>query len=171
LLLAWEEELTWREEALSAREEKARILEKVLTMVSPDLNTEWAKADTTGKEYRDKIEAHTAHAKHSLSLDKMLGDKKVLLDGRERNLSLHEVARVEKQTLGLNPRDNREELMEFVKLWRIHQDTEVDRVTEAGWLAILRGVCPRFWRILACLPSWGSHEIRSQPTTSWRQWM
>jgi hypothetical protein len=29
------------------------------------------------------MEAHTAHAKHSLGLDKMLGEKKVELDGRE----------------------------------------------------------------------------------------
>jgi hypothetical protein len=29
------------------------------------------------------MEAHTARAKHSLGLDKMLGEKKVELDGRE----------------------------------------------------------------------------------------
>jgi hypothetical protein len=44
------------------------------------------------------MEAHTARAKHSLSLDKMLGEKKVELDGRERDLDLHEVALKEAQT-------------------------------------------------------------------------
>jgi hypothetical protein len=34
--------------------------------------------------------AHTARAKHSLSLDKILGEKKVKLDGRERDLDLRE---------------------------------------------------------------------------------
>jgi hypothetical protein len=52
--------------------------------------------------------AHIAHAKHSLGLDKMLGDKKVKLDGRERDLDLHEVAPMEAQTEGLNPWDNRD---------------------------------------------------------------
>jgi hypothetical protein len=83
-LLTWKEELTWREEALAAREGKARISEKALAKVSADLNTERAKAEATQKEYLDKMEAHTAHTKHSLNLDKMLGEKKVKLDRRER---------------------------------------------------------------------------------------
>jgi hypothetical protein len=33
--------------------------------------------------------AHTAHPKHSLDLDKMLGEKDKL-DGREQDLDLHE---------------------------------------------------------------------------------
>jgi hypothetical protein len=33
---------------------------------------------------------HTTSAKHSLSLDKMLGEKKVKFDGREQDLELHE---------------------------------------------------------------------------------
>jgi hypothetical protein len=47
--------------------------------------------------------AHTARAKHSLSIDKMLREKMVELDGRERDLDLHEVALAEMQTRGLNP--------------------------------------------------------------------
>jgi hypothetical protein len=39
--------------------------------------------------------AHTARAKRSLGLDKMLGEKKVELDGRERDLDLHEAALAE----------------------------------------------------------------------------
>jgi hypothetical protein len=34
--------------------------------------------------------AHTTRAKHSLDLDKMLGEKKVELDGREHDLNLRE---------------------------------------------------------------------------------
>jgi hypothetical protein len=40
LLLAREEELTWREEAVATREEKARISEKALAQVSAALDTE-----------------------------------------------------------------------------------------------------------------------------------
>jgi hypothetical protein len=46
-LLAWEEELTRREEALAAWEEKTRISEKTLAKVSIDLNVEWEKAKAT----------------------------------------------------------------------------------------------------------------------------
>jgi hypothetical protein len=72
-LLAWEEELMWREEVLATWEEKARISEKALAKVSADLDVEWANAEATQKEYLDKMEAHTARTKHSLSLDKMPG--------------------------------------------------------------------------------------------------
>jgi hypothetical protein len=58
-LLAWEDELTQMEE------------------VSVDLEAKQTKTEATRKEYLDKMEAHTARAKHSLSLDKMLGEKKV----------------------------------------------------------------------------------------------
>jgi hypothetical protein len=62
------------------------------------------------------MEVHTTHAKHSLGLDKMLGEKKVELDGRERDLNLLAAALVEAQSRGLNPWDNHEELMEFIEL-------------------------------------------------------
>jgi hypothetical protein len=77
------------------REEKARISEKTLAKVSADLNAVRAKAEVTQKEYLDKMEAHTTHAKHSLSLDKMLGEKKVEFNGIERDLNLREAALVE----------------------------------------------------------------------------
>jgi hypothetical protein len=80
-LLAWEEELTWREEALAAQVEKAGIAEKDLIKVSADLDAERAKAEATRKEYLDKMEMHIAHTKRSLSLDKMLGVKRLELDG------------------------------------------------------------------------------------------
>jgi hypothetical protein len=83
------------------------------------------------------MEVHIAYAKHSLSLNKMLGEKKVELNGREWDLSLRKATLVEAQSWGLNPWDNREELMEFVELRRLLQDPEVHCITEAGWLAIL----------------------------------
>jgi hypothetical protein len=101
LPLAWEE-LMRREEALAAWEEKARISAKALLKVSADLDAEHSKTEVNRKEYLDKMEAHIAHAKHSLSLDKMLGEKKVELDGRERDLCLHEVALLEARSQGLN---------------------------------------------------------------------
>jgi hypothetical protein len=61
----------WREEALTVREEKA------LVKVNAKLDIERAKIKATQKEYFDKMEAHTTHVKHSLDLNKMLGDKKV----------------------------------------------------------------------------------------------
>jgi hypothetical protein len=94
-LLAWEDELTRREEALIAQEEKAKISEKALVKVSADLDAEWAKAEATQKEYLDKMEVNTTCAKHYLGLDKMLGEKKVELDGRDQDLDLHEAALVE----------------------------------------------------------------------------
>jgi hypothetical protein len=89
-----------------------RISEKALAKVSADLDAEWAKDEVTQKEYLDKMEAYTACAKHSLSLNKMLGEKKVKLDGREWDLSLHEAALAEARSQGLNPWDNRDDLLE-----------------------------------------------------------
>jgi hypothetical protein len=76
-------------------EEKARILEKALAMVSANLDAKRAKAEATRKEYLNKMEAHTAHAKHSLGLDKMLGEKNFELDGREREQSICEAVLAE----------------------------------------------------------------------------
>jgi hypothetical protein len=126
-----------REEVLATWEEKARISKKSLTKVSDNLDAERAKVEATRKDYLDKMEAHTTHAKHSFGLDKMLGEKKVKLDGREWDLSLCEAVLVEVLSWGLNPRDNYEELMESIELWRFLQDSEVDRVIEAGRLAFL----------------------------------
>jgi hypothetical protein len=132
-----EEELAWREEGLTAREEKAKIAEKALVKVSSDLDAEWAKAKATQKEYLDKMEAHAIHIKHSLCLDKMLGEKKVELEGREQDLDLREVALVEVRFRGLKPQHNHEELMEIIMLWRCLKAVEVERIAEAGQLAIL----------------------------------
>jgi hypothetical protein len=95
------------------------ISEKALAKVSADLDAERTKAEATQKEYLDKMGAHTTGAKHSLSLNKMLGEKKVELNVRERDLEFCEAALAEAQTRGLNPRVNRDELMEFVELQRL----------------------------------------------------
>jgi hypothetical protein len=87
--------------------------------------------------YLDKMEVHTTRANHSLSLDKMLGEKKVELDGREHDLDLREAVLVEAQSRGVNSWDNREELMEFIELWRLLKEAGVERVTEVERLAIL----------------------------------
>jgi hypothetical protein len=99
----------WREEALAAWEEKAKISEKALDKVSANLDAERPKVKATQKEYLNKME-------HSLGLNKMLGEKKVKLNGRERDLGSCKAVSVEAQSRGLNPRDNHEELMEFVEL-------------------------------------------------------
>jgi hypothetical protein len=88
---------------LDGREEKASISEKALTKVSVDLNVERANDEATRKEYLDKMDTHTARAKHSLGLDKMLGEKKAELDGREQDLSLCEEVLVEARSQRLNP--------------------------------------------------------------------
>jgi hypothetical protein len=67
-----EEELTWREEAFATREERVKISMKALAEVSAQPDAVCAKAEATQKEYLDKMEVHTTHTKHSLSLDKML---------------------------------------------------------------------------------------------------
>jgi hypothetical protein len=94
-LFAQEEELTRKEEALVAREEKVGISEKALTKVSADLDVERIKVEATWKEYLDKMVAHATRAKHSLSLDKILGEKKAELDRRERDLELREAVLAE----------------------------------------------------------------------------
>jgi hypothetical protein len=58
-----------------------------LINVSADLDNECAKTEATRKEYLNKMEMHTARTKHTIGLNKMLGEK-VQLDGRERDLNL-----------------------------------------------------------------------------------
>jgi hypothetical protein len=46
----------------------------------------------------ERAEAHTSYAKHSLGLDKMLGEKKVEQDSKERDVDLSEAVLAEAQT-------------------------------------------------------------------------
>jgi cysteinyl-tRNA synthetase len=136
-LLMWEEELTWREEALATREEKARIFEKALAQVSAALDAEQAQAEATRQEYLDKIQSHVDHGNHVLNITKMIGERKEELDRKERDLELCTAALVKAQGRGLNPWDNRDELMELVKLRGLLWEAEVDCVIEVGYLATL----------------------------------
>jgi hypothetical protein len=146
-------------------------MEKGLTKVSANIDMERTKSEATQKEYLNKMAAHTARAKHSLGLDKMLGEKKVELDGRDRDLELCEVALKEAQTLELNPWDNRDELMEFVELRRLLQHAVADRVIKARWLATLVRDVSKVLADLGMPLSRRSPRTRAQPMTSWRRWM
>jgi predicted membrane GTPase involved in stress response len=53
------------------------------------------KTKATHQEYLNKMRAHTDHGKHTLVLDKMLGEKKALLDEKEWDLTLWEAALTE----------------------------------------------------------------------------
>jgi hypothetical protein len=46
-----------------------------LINVSADLDNECAKTEATRKEYLNKMEMHTARTKHTIGLNKMLGEK------------------------------------------------------------------------------------------------
>jgi hypothetical protein len=89
-----QELLLTREEVLTVWE-KTRISEKALTMVSADVDVEQAKAEATRQEYLNKMVANTTCVKHSLGLDKMLGEKKVELNGKEWDLDLREAVLAE----------------------------------------------------------------------------
>jgi hypothetical protein len=65
----------------------------------------------------------------------LLGEKKVELEGKEWELELREVALAEAQSRGLNPRDNCDELMEFIELRRLLRDAEADHIVDTDWLA------------------------------------
>jgi hypothetical protein len=67
----------------------------------------------------------------------MLGEKRAMLDEWEQDLELRTAALVEAQARGINLWDNRNELMEFVKLRQLLQDIKADCVIEAGRLATL----------------------------------
>jgi hypothetical protein len=122
LLLTWEEELMWREEVLAAWEEKVGISEKALAKVNANLAAEQAKAEATRQEYLNKMAAHTSRAKHSLGLDKMIREKKVELDGMERDLDLRVVALTE--------------VMDFIDVaeppWRGSSSTKIN-LSDSRW--------------------------------------
>jgi hypothetical protein len=138
-LLAWEGELTWREEALSAREDKASISEQALVQVSAALDAEQTKADAAREVYLDKMEAHTTLGRLILDLDKILAEKKVELDRKEWDLELRVAALAKAHAWGLNCQDNHDKLMEFFELWRLLWDIKADRAIKASRLAALVG--------------------------------
>jgi hypothetical protein len=64
----------------------------------------------------------------------MLGERKEELNRKERDMELHTAVLAKAYARGLNPRNNRDELMELVELRGLHRDAEVDHVVEAGRL-------------------------------------
>jgi hypothetical protein len=48
-LLAWEEELTWREDTLAVREKKVKISKRAPVKVSADVDAKWEKARSLGR--------------------------------------------------------------------------------------------------------------------------
>jgi hypothetical protein len=52
------------------------------------------------------MRVHSNRAKHTLGLDKMIGEKKVPLGKKERDLALQEAAMEEPHAQGINPHDN-----------------------------------------------------------------
>jgi hypothetical protein len=101
--------------------------------VSASLVEVWTKVEAARQEYLNKMAVHTARGRQVLDFDKMLGEKRARLDDREWDLEL----RTATLARGINPWDNRDELMEFVELWRLLQDIKTDRITEVSWLAAL----------------------------------
>jgi hypothetical protein len=83
------------------------------------------------------MEAHTTCGKLVLDLDKILVEKKLELDGKERDLELRTGALAEAQAWGHNPQDNHDKSVEFVELWWLLWDAEVDHAFETSWLAAL----------------------------------
>jgi hypothetical protein len=136
-LLAKEEQLTLREEAIAIWEKGVGVSERALGKVRLELNMERVETKATRHEYLEKMCVHTACVKHMLNLDEMLGEKKVLLSEKDRDLEVWEAALVEAQARGLNPQDNQDKLSELVKLPERLGKAEVARVTEAEELAAL----------------------------------
>jgi hypothetical protein len=97
-----EQLLVW-EEALAAREGKLRISKKALTKVSVDLNTEQSCLRllemSTSTRWGLTLPVPNTHS----ALIRCQGEKKVELDGRERDISLCKAALAEAQSRGLNP--------------------------------------------------------------------
>jgi hypothetical protein len=99
-LLAREGELTRREEALIAREEKVRISEKALACpVSASLDEVRTKVEAARQEYLNKMAVHTARGRQVIDFDKMLGEKRARLDDQEWDLELHTATLAQ----GINP--------------------------------------------------------------------
>jgi hypothetical protein len=99
-----------------------RISEKALAQDNTFLDEERTKEEAARQEYLNKMAEHTARDRQVLNFDKMLGEKRARLYERELDLELCMAALAEAQARGINPWDNRDELMEFVELRQQLQD-------------------------------------------------
>jgi hypothetical protein len=165
-LLAREEELTRRMEALGAWEKSIGVSKRALVKVSQDLDMEQVKTEATRLEYLKKMRTHTTHVKHTLVLNKMLGMDKVMFTEMERDLKLSEEVLAEVEAWGLNPRDNQEHLMELFKLRKRLDEVEVVRFAEVRQLAVLVEDISKALVDLGLPPSQGSPRTWLGPGTS-----
>jgi hypothetical protein len=99
--------------------------------------SERAKTKATQQGYHKKHWAHTAWMKHTLILDKMLEEKKILLKKKNWDLKVWEAALVEAQACSIHPQENRDLLPKLVELRECLTRVEVDCVTKAEELAAL----------------------------------
>jgi hypothetical protein len=83
--------------------------------VSLELDVERAKTEATRHGYLQKLQANTTSMKHTLDLDKMLQEKKVLTE-QKQDLKVWEAALVEALVHVLNSQDNHGLLSELVEL-------------------------------------------------------
>jgi hypothetical protein len=97
--------------------------------------------------------------KHTLSLDKMLEETKVLLEEKKQDLKVWEAALVEVKTRGLNPQDNRDLLVELRE--RLGE-VEADHVTEAEELASLMTNISKVLMDLGLSPIQGIPQVRNK---------
>jgi hypothetical protein len=97
--------------------------------------------------------------KHTLSLDKMLEETKVLLEEKKQDHKVWEAALVEVKTRGLNPQDNRDLLVELRE--RLGE-VEADHVTEAEELASLMTNISKVLMDLGLSPIQGIPQVRNK---------
>jgi hypothetical protein len=77
------------------READIEVSEQALGKMSLELDLEWAKTEATRQGYLEKHQAHTTSIKHTLGLDKLLEETKVLLQEKKHNLKVWEAALME----------------------------------------------------------------------------
>jgi hypothetical protein len=97
--------------------------------------------------------------KHTLSLDKMLEETKVLREEKKQDHKVWEAALVEVKTRGLNPQDNRDLLVELRE--RLGE-VEADHVTEAEELASLMTNISKVLMDLGLSPIQGIPQVRNK---------
>jgi hypothetical protein len=128
---------------LVVREGGIKVSERALGRVSLELNTERAKTEATWKGYLEKLRVHMARIKQTHGLDKMLEEKKVLLEEKKRDLTIWEAMLAESQVHDIHPWENQDQLAELVELRGGLADVEVDHLTEAEELATLEAGIPQ----------------------------
>jgi hypothetical protein len=78
------------------------VSERALRSVSLELDAEHAKTEATQQGYHEKLLVHMAWIKHTLGLDKMVEEKKVLLE-EKWDLKIREAALTKAQVCNIHP--------------------------------------------------------------------